>query len=194
MKSKRMLIGFASASIVVCAIVGWGPSYLAAQPVGSASAADLGGNIGLPLDYRENYQFLGSWAVAADSGQGSKEMHIVYVSPGASTAYRSSNNFPDGTILVKEVYEARTNEMTTGAVSRVDHLKGWFVMVRDAKNTHPGNPLWGDGWGWSWFDAANRTKTTTLSYKTECQGCHVPARASQWIYVDGYPSLGKGDK
>jgi hypothetical protein len=29
-----------------------------------------------------------------------------------------------------------------------------------AKNTHPDNKLWGDGWGWSWFDAGNPTKTT----------------------------------
>ena len=65
--------------------------------------------------------------------------------------------------------------MKTGTVSRVQTLKGWLVMVRDSKNTHPGNKLWGDGWGWSWFDAGNPTKTTSTDYKVNCLGCHVPA-------------------
>ena len=46
-------------------------------------------------------------------------------------------------------------------MSHADKLKGWFVMVRDGANSHPGNALWGDGWGWSWFDAGNAMKTTS---------------------------------
>ena len=38
-----------------------------------------------------------------------------------------------------------TEPMTTGTVSHAQTLKGWFVMVRDSKNIHPGNKLWGDG-------------------------------------------------
>jgi hypothetical protein len=49
--------------------------------------------------------------------------------------------------------------------------------------------LWGDGWGWSWFDAANPTKTTSTDYRLNCKSCHVPAQATDWIYVDGYPAL-----
>jgi len=79
--------------------------------------------------------------------------------------------------------------MTTGTVSHADKLKGWFVMVKDGKNSHPGNPLWGDGWGWSWFDADKPLKTTSTNYKADCQGCHVPAQSTDWIYVNGYPAL-----
>jgi hypothetical protein len=43
--------------------------------------------------------------------------------------------------------------MTTGNVSHAKILKGWFVMIKDGKNSHPDNKLWGDGWGWSWFMA-----------------------------------------
>jgi len=43
---------------------------------------------------------------------------------------------------VKEVYDAATAPMTTGIVSHVQTLKGWFVMVKDDKNSHPGNLLW----------------------------------------------------
>jgi hypothetical protein len=46
--------------------------------------------------------------------------------------------------------------------------EGWFVMMRDSKGSHVGNKLWGDGWGWSWFDAANPSRTTSTDYKIDC--------------------------
>jgi hypothetical protein len=49
--------------------------------------------------------------------------------------------------------------------------------------------LWGNGWGWSWFDAANPSKTTSGDFKVDCLPCQEPARASDWIYVQGYPAL-----
>jgi Cytochrome P460 len=155
----------------------------------TTSVVDASGNLHVPADYRTNYQMLGSWAVAADDGQGSKELHVVYASPGTIAAFRESGHFPDGAALVKEVFDAATEQMTTGTVSRAKTLKGWFIMVKDGVGRHAGNKLWGDGWGWSWFDAANPSMTTSTDYKTDCQSCHVPARASDWIYVAGYPPL-----
>jgi Cytochrome P460 len=157
----------------------------------SHAVADADGNMHVPDGYRGSYEFLGSWAVAADQGQGAKDLHVVYASPGVSAEYRKSGNFPDGAVLVKEVFQAQPAQMTTGTVSSAGTLKGWFVMVKDSKGHYPGNELWGDGWGWSWFDAANPSKTTSTNYRSNCLGCHVPARASDWIYVRGYPSLRK---
>lgn len=151
--------------------------------------ADSDGNLHVPPNYRLDYQYLGSWAVAADQGGGSKQIHVVFASPGAAEAYRRGGHFPEGTVLVKEVFAADTASMTTGTVSHSGVLKGWFVMVRDATGRHAGNKLWGEGWGWSWFDAGNPTKTTSTDYKADCRACHVPAQATEWIYVYGYPSL-----
>jgi hypothetical protein len=153
------------------------------------AVADANGNLHVPDGYRTTYQFLGSWAVASDPGRGSKNLHVVYASPGAIAAYRRSARFPDGTTLVKEVFQTATAEMTTGTVSRAASLQGWFVMVKDSVGRHAANKLWGDGWGWSWFDAADASKTTSTDYKTNCLSCHVPARESDWVYVDGYPPL-----
>jgi hypothetical protein len=123
-----------------------------------------------------------------EQGQGARSC-ISYASPGTISAYRKDGRFPDGAVLVKEVVQAATDQMTTGAVSRAETLKGWFVMMKDRNNRHAGNKLWGDGWGWSWFDAANPSKTTSTDYKIDCQSCHVPAQASDWVYVGGYPPL-----
>jgi len=161
-----------------------------AKPVVSiGEVAGPEGHLHVPSHYRTTYQFLGSWAIAADEGRGVKELHVVYASPGAIDGYREHGQFPEGAVLIKEVFKTTTADMTTGAVSRADALKGWFVMVKDAANRHPGNALWGDGWGWSWFDAADPSRTTSVNYKAECQACHVPAQASDWIYVDGYAPL-----
>jgi hypothetical protein len=164
-------------------------SVASGRGVTQANVVDAKGNLRVPENYRMLYQPLGSWAIAADSGRSSKEMHEVYASPGAIDAYRESGQFPDGTVLVKEVFGTSTTGMTTGTVSHATRLKGWFVMVRDSRNTRRGNALWGDGWGWSWFDADKPLKTTSTDYKTACRGCHVPAQSTNWIYVDGYPVL-----
>jgi Cytochrome P460 len=108
---------------------------------------DAEGNLRVPADYRTAYQFLGLWAVANDKGNGSKEIHVVFASPGTVAAYQKDGHFADGSVLVKEVFETATGEMTTGLVSHPRELKGWFVMVRVSENSHPGNKLWGDGWG-----------------------------------------------
>ena len=70
---------------------------------------------------------LGSWAVAKDDGPGSKQLHVVYASPGTIAAYRKYGHFPDGTVLVKELFNTTTNDMTTGTVSSAGTLAGWFA-------------------------------------------------------------------
>src|SRR5262245_704866 len=64
------------------------------------AVADAAGNLHVPDRYRDTYQFLGSWAVAADQTRGSKELHVVYASPEAVAAYRQHQRFPDGAVLV----------------------------------------------------------------------------------------------
>src|SRR5262249_17122772 len=103
------------------------------------NVADIQGNLHVPSDYRAVYEFLGTWAIAADKGAGSSEMHDVYATPGTIAAFHKNGHFPDGAVLIKEVYQTSTAPMTTGTVSHAQNLKGWFVMVKDSKNSHPGN-------------------------------------------------------
>jgi cytochrome P460 len=160
----------------------------AANHQNAKAVVDADGNLRVPANYRTSYQFLGSWAVA-EVGQSPNQIHVVYASPGTIAAYRKDERFPDGSVLVKEVFQATTGPMKTGTVSHAQKLNGWFVMVKDSKDSHPANALWGDGWAWSWFDADNPSKTTSTNYKVNCLPCHVPARATDWIYVQGYPPL-----
>lgn len=159
---------------------------------GFSSAVDQKGNIRVPdVDFRKNWVSLGAWAVAHDEGkQGSQGMHVVYTQPEAVAAYRKTGKFPDGAVLVKELFSTATEAMTTGMISRADKTVGYFVMVKDSADRFPDNKLWGDGWGWSYFNATETRKTTSTDYKADCLGCHIPAKKNDWVYVQGYPVLG----
>jgi hypothetical protein len=189
-----------SAALMLCACSRTPPPP-AASTVKFDGAVDAKGNLHVPDGYRTGFQYLGAWAAAKEQGQGSEELHVVYASPGTIEAFRKDGRFPDGAVLVKEVHRASTAAMTTGTISHADTLRGWFVMVRDSKGRHPANDVWGDGWGWGWFDATAPGKPSrslptkdgvpmpTFNFRENCQACHAPAQASDWIYTQGYPPL-----
>jgi len=65
-------------------------------------------------------------------------------------------------------------------------------MVKDTKGRYPGQQVCGAMAGAGrGLIAADRTKTTSTDYRTNCLGCHVPVKASDWVYVGGYPPLHK---
>jgi hypothetical protein len=73
-------------------------------------------------------------------------MHVVYTQLDTVVAFRKTGKFPDGAILIKELFSTNTDAMTTGTVSRAHKTSGWFVMVKESTNKRfPGNKLWGNG-------------------------------------------------
>lgn len=142
-------------------------------------------------NYRRDWVLLGSFSVRADDAEkGAKELHVVYAAPETVDAYRKTGAFPDGAVLVKDVFATKTEALTTGLASYADTLKGRFVMVKDSTNKNAAtSPLWGDGWGWAFYEGGETENTVTTNYKTDCLGCHEPARAQDLIYVQGYPVL-----
>ena len=159
---------------------------------------DKAGNITRkPNDYRDNYQILGVFGVkdpmpmAGGGGpeKGMEELHYTYASPGTAEYYRETGKFPDGAVLVKEVFMTDSGRLTTGDAHWASRTKLWFVMIKDDKKRFPSNPLWGEGWGWALFKADAPDKQVATNYKKDCLGCHVPAQSTDWLYVQGYPVL-----
>jgi hypothetical protein len=50
-------------------------------------------------------------------------------------------------VLVKDVFAARTEALTTGTASYAGDLAGRFVMVKDDAGKLGSGPRFGDGWG-----------------------------------------------
>src|SRR6266446_8771065 len=119
MKAIRVAVSAAGIAAMVAVVASGQVALVAADgDLKAETAADTKGNLHVPNAYRTTYEFLGTWAVAADHGQGSQELHVVYASPGTITAYRRGGHFPDNTVLVKEVHFATTGQMTTGTISQ----------------------------------------------------------------------------
>ena len=109
----------------------------------------------------------------------------MYTEKATVESFRKTGKFPDGATLVKELRAANAGTYTTGQnVSyATDGLKQWFVMVKDEKGRFADNPLWGDGWGWALYKPDAPSKNVATDYKTDCLGCHVPAKAKGWVYT-----------
>jgi len=148
---------------------------------------DKSGNIRKPAGYRDHYESLGAYSVRNLNGD--EELHYTWASPGTAEAYRKTGKFPDGAVLVKQTFATDHAPMTTGDAYWATQTIVWFVMIKDDKGRFPGNPLWSDGWGWALFKPDAPDKQVATSFKKDCQGCHIPAQATDWVYVQGYPSL-----
>jgi hypothetical protein len=116
-------------------------------------------------------------------------LHYSYASPGAIDSYRRNGKFADGSVLVKEVYGTEHAQLTTGNANWASNIKVWFVLIKDSKGRYANSPLWGEGWGWALFKCDAPGKQVATDYKKDCLSCHVPAKADDWIYVKGYPTL-----
>ncbi len=176
--------------VVLALVIVTGCQQGKAQNKSSYNGLDLldkAGNIRKPADYRDSYQALGTFAVV--DLKNDHEMHYTYASPGTAEYYRKMGKFADGTVLVKEVFGTDHGQMTTGDAHWASRTKVWFVMFKDEKGRYPGNPLWGDGWGWALYKSDAPNKQVATDYKKDCLGCHVPAQATDWVYVQGYPGL-----
>jgi Cytochrome P460 len=154
---------------------------------------DSKGAIALPKEFREKWTHLGSWFVPDEKAPG-YGVHDVYTQPGVVEAYKKTGQFPDGAVLVKEIRKARSARMTTGEASWAGDKSIWFVMVKDGKGRFKGNPHWGNGWGWALFKANDPTKDVSTNYEKDCIGCHIPAKNTDWVYVQGYPALREAPK
>lgn len=145
------------------------------------------GKISLPADVRSHWVHLGSWVVNDDEAPGAG-FHDVYTQPEVAQAYRDTGEFADGTVLVKEIRGIESAEMTTGLALWAGEPQIWFVMVKDAQERFDG-PHWSNGWGWALFKADAPTQNVSESFEETCKGCHVPAQQTDWVFVEGYPTL-----
>lgn len=157
---------------------------------GFSPHVDKQGNISMPEGFRTSMVHLGSWFVPEGGASG---FHDVYTQPEAAKHYQANGIFPDGAVLIKELRVSASGDYTTGkGVSySTSGIKQWFVMVKDSQNRFPDNSSWGDGWGWALFKTDAPKVNASSDYKKDCLGCHVPAKANDWVYVEGYPTLSK---
>lgn len=147
------------------------------------------GDIAFPPDFPNGFMHIGTVAVAGNGGV--TDTHATYTRPSDAAYYRAHGTFPDGAVLIKDVQGVIGSPHTTGNAFWASEGKTWFLMIKDSVGRYPKHPLWGDGWGWAQYDPKDRSKQIAKDYKQDCIQCHVPAKATDWVYVYAYPGLGE---
>ena len=122
------------------------------------------------------------------------EYHHVYIEEKNVDAYLKTGDFPDGTVIVKEL--TRVLNPTFPDSSRKEPSgRGYFngayngidMSIKDSKRFAKTN-------GWGFFTFGHHPlpyeKTATERPASECAGCHIAnAAATDMTYIQFYPLL-----
>ena len=149
---------------------------------------DEQGDISLPRNFRTSWAHLGSWIVPNESSR-QYGFHNVYTQQGTVEVYQETEQFPDGALLIRVMRDVESSGMPSGQTSWAGDIRAWTVMVKDAEGRFSDDPNWGHGWGWAEFRPENPGKNVSSNYETDCLGCHIPARETDFVNVRGYPLL-----
>ena len=155
------------------------------------------GNLVLPTGFRE-WVFIGGPITPNGLNNGKAlfpEFHNVYVEPENFRYYQRHDNFPDGTVLVKELVLTQAGTYPDGSVDSASgrgyfpsSLHGLDVMVKDSKRFAKTN-------GWGFFNFGHHPepceRTAAERPVTECAGCHIANVAkTDMTWIQFYPLLG----
>lgn len=149
---------------------------------------DHAGTISLPENYRSQWSHIGSWLIADPEAPG-YGFHDVYMQPDAVLHFLKFGEFPDGAVIIKEVRKIEAGAKTTGMAQWAGDVNIWFVMVKDGNGRFEDNPHWSDGWGWALFENKGAMKNVSQGFAVSCQGCQIPAKDNDWVFIEGYPTL-----
>ncbi len=143
------------------------------------TAAQSGG-----LNYPEGYR---SWTHVKSMLIHSKDhplydpfggLHHVYVNDKGLKALKEGKAYPDGSVLVFDLYDVQEQE---GAYVVADR-KFIGLMVKDSKKYKDTG-----GWGWDVFKGNGKSGGNVKDAKTECFNCHASQKASDYVFSKYQP-------
>lgn len=145
------------------------------------------GELKRPENHHE-WVFVGAPVTPNDMNDGKAafpEFHNVYIDPVSFGSYKRTGEFPDGTVILKELVSVGGKAMESGN----GYFQGDFVsleaMVKDRERfeDEPG------GWAFFRFGEAPNYSPTGIRMKTEsCNSCHSGA-GEDYVFTDTYPVL-----
>ncbi len=172
-----------SASVLVVGLFRPAGPALAATTNAPAYAAN--GDLLSPANYREwVYLSTGidmSYSPRADAS-GHSMFDNVFVNPEAYRSFQATGTWPDKTIMVLEIREARDR----GSINQHGHFQGSTIMGQEVhvkdEARFPGK--------WAFFDIDSPGKNGTLiPTGAPCYACHQDHAAVDTTFVQFYPTL-----
>lgn len=140
-----------------------------------------------PEDYRQ-WHFSGSSVVPNDKNSGKAifpGIHHVYIDPDSYKTHQEKGVFPDGTIIVMEVFHIETRETVGGFGYFTNGGQDILVQIKDRRQFR------GNGWGYFAFrDKEIKSGVPTKNVEdSRCTSCHQAAAEEDEVFTQYYPDL-----
>jgi len=149
----------------------------------------------LPEGFRE-WVFIGAPLTphGLNNGKaGFPEYHHVYVNPDAFAVYQRTGEFPEGTVIAKELvllqkgdYKDGSKNAPSGRGFFAGEFQGMDVMVKDNARFKATN-----GWGFFNFghNAPPYLKASRAESAESCASCHTANAGKGMVFKSYYPVL-----
>lgn len=198
MRAFHVLSAAVVGSVTVAAVLGQLTSTGAQAQTGTRYLPEYttSGELILPKNWRE-WVFVGSPLTpnALNGGKaGFPEYHNVYIEPGSYEIYKKTNEFPEQTIIFKELQLALPGQFPDGSRTEPSG-RGFFpgpfngadVTVKDSKRFADSN-----GWGYFNFNHHEpKAPTAKVNPREECAYCHIASAKKDDVWTQFYPLLDK---
>ncbi len=157
------------------------------------------GKLERPTGYRE-WVYVGTPLTPNDMNNGKAnfpEFHSVYIDPVSWAHWKKTGEFPEGTIMIKEMTSVGSKTATSGNGYFMGEFAGLEASIKSKKYfpKEPGN------WAYFSFSTADHktlTKETAPQAAAACAACHTAAAADDMVFTQYYPVLrigkGKGEE
>ena len=196
--SSAITKSIVSGVIVTAVFAQWLSSSHAQTPAQSRYLPEYtaSGDLVLPKNFHE-WVYVGSPLTpnALNGGQaGFPEFHNVYIEPGSYEIFKKTGQFPEGTIMFKELQLTLPAENPDGSRTEPSG-RGYFpgafngadVTVKDSKR-------YADTGGWGFYNFNHhepKAPTAQLKAKAECAFCHIASAKKDDVWTQFYPLLDK---
>lgn len=114
------------------------------------------------------------------------EFHNVYIHPGDFAHYKATGDFPDGTIIIKELVLVGAQQAVSGKGYFMGEFTGLEATVKDSKRfkDEPGH------WAYFSFGHSYPLAETAAAFPTAaCNACHAASAAQDFVFTQYYPVL-----
>ena len=185
----------ASTSVIVC-LLGVFAARVGASAPGHRYLPQFNaqGELLLPKNFNE-WIYVGSPLTpdGLNNGKaGFPEYHNVYIEPGSYAIYKKTGQFPEGTIMFKELQRVLNPQNPDGSRSETSGrgyfpgaLNGADVTVKDSKR-------FADTGGWGFFNfnhSEPKAPTAKVKAKSECAYCHIAGAKKDQVWTQFYRLL-----
>ncbi len=114
------------------------------------------------------------------------DFHNVYIHPSDYSEYRQSGEFPDGTVIIKELVSVGSELAVSGKGFFMGEYTGLEATIKDSQRfaDEPGN------WAYFSFGHSYPLAETAEAFPTAaCNACHDASAADDFVFTQYYPVL-----